>query len=223
MIKYLLLLLSSVAVAQSPFVASTNAIYQRNDFSGFVGMKFTVGATPLTITSLGRICATGNTGTHIVKLADSNSVDVVGSIVSVSMTGCTAGKFVYTPLANAITLKANSTYYLVSQELMGGDKWYEFGSVTSSTIATVNNAVWYNGASYISIGAAGTSYVPPSFLYNPPSPSTPSSIQPLQVNEIPLVSGWVVILQDGTLRYVQLGDLGIIPITAPLPALGLGQ
>jgi hypothetical protein len=81
------------------------------------------------------------------------------------MAGCTAGQFKYVELPVNLTLSANTAYYLVSQETVGGDRWYEFGPVTSTNVATVTNSLWFNGSSYVPIGGINSSYVPPNFLY----------------------------------------------------------
>ena len=55
------------------------------------------------------------------------------------------------------------TYYLVSQETSGGDQWYDYGTVTTSAIGTVTSAVYSSdGASWLTLGGANTSYVPPN-------------------------------------------------------------
>jgi hypothetical protein len=81
------------------------------------------------------------------------------------MAGCTPGQFEYVALPNNVTLPANTPYYLVSQETVGGDRWYEFGGVTSNNVAAVNNSVWFNGTDYVPVSGANTSYVQPNFLY----------------------------------------------------------
>jgi hypothetical protein len=111
------------------------------------------------------VCVAGNSGTHTIKLVDANGVDIPGGSVSLNMAGCTAGQFKYATLASNVILSANTAYYLVSQETVGGDRWFEFGPVTPTNAAVVNNSVWFNGSSYVPTGAANTSYVPPNFLY----------------------------------------------------------
>jgi len=138
----------------------------RNDFGNFVGTRFTVGASPLSTGSLGRICVAGNSGGHIVKLVNAaTGIDVPGGLTVVNMGGCTAGQFRYADLASPVTLQANTAYYLVSLEVSGGDQWYDFGNVPTTSVATVNNAVYFDGASWHAFGGPNTSYVPPNFLY----------------------------------------------------------
>jgi hypothetical protein len=118
------------------------------------------------VTALGRIFVTGNTGTHLVKLVRvSDGVDVPGASVSIPMTGGTAGQFQYVPLASPVTLPANTSYYLVSQEALGGDKWYNYGTVSSTSVAAVNSAVWLNANLWSPVSGPNSSYVPVSFLY----------------------------------------------------------
>src|SRR4029077_11052517 len=108
----------------------------RNDFSGWVGGQITVGSADLTVTDLGRIVVAGNSGTHTVKLVDAaTGLDVSGGSVSVSMAGGTPGQFQYATLSSPVTLLANHSYYLVSQEISGGDTWYEYNTTASTTAA----------------------------------------------------------------------------------------
>ncbi len=173
-----------------------NSPPQRNDFGSFVGMKLTVGATPITVTALGRIFLTGNTGTHVVKFVRaSDGVDVPGGSVSIPMTGGTAGQFQYVLLASPVTLLANTAYYLVSQEALGGDKWYDHGTLTSTSVATVNSSVYLNGSTWTPIDGTNTSYVLPNFLYSVPPPDpNPPFVTSYNLNNRPLRSdftGWV--------------------------------
>jgi len=135
----------------------------RNNFSGWVGMRMTVGSNSLNVSSIGRLCLAGNLGTHTVKFA-SNGQDVPGGSVTVNMAGCTAGQFVYTALPATISLQASVSYELASLEVAGGDTWYDNGSVTATSDATVTNAVYYNG-NWVNFSGANTSYVPPNFEY----------------------------------------------------------
>ena len=65
-----------------------------------------------------------------------------------------------------ITLAANTAYYVVSQETSGGDQWYDFNTVlTTTNVATVNNAIQRPNNSWIAAGGANNSYVPVDFKY----------------------------------------------------------
>ncbi len=86
-----------------------NAPAERNDFGGWVGMKFTVGSNAIRAVALGRLFLTGNVGTHPVKLVRaSDGLDVPGGSVAIPMTGGARGQFSYVPLANPLTLQANT-------------------------------------------------------------------------------------------------------------------
>jgi hypothetical protein len=128
-------------------------------------MKLTVGPGDVIISALGRIFAAGNSRTHTVKLVRvSDGTTVPGGSISLSMAGGTIGQFSYAPLVNPITLQANTSYYLVSQELAGGDQWYDYGTVSTSSAAAVNSAVYSSdGLNWITVAGANTSYVPPNF------------------------------------------------------------
>ncbi|MEO8592797.1 MAG: hypothetical protein ABI759_05720 [Candidatus Solibacter sp.] len=143
----------------------------RNDFSGWVGMRLTIGAAPVTVTSIGRFCVSGNGGIHQVKFVSAASGgDVTGGSVSVNMAGCAAGQFVYSAIS-PVSLPAGTSYYLVSQETQNGDRWYDHSGVSSTTVAAVNSSVYFYGGNWIPINSANTSYVPPNFQYSLATPS----------------------------------------------------
>lgn len=79
---------------------------------GWAGMKFTVGASAVTISQLGRYAISSNTQTHQVRIfSASTGADVAKAIVN-----C-AGKtgFVYANIVGGnVTLAANTSYYLLT-------------------------------------------------------------------------------------------------------------
>ena len=153
----------SVGVPDNALVTGYFQNSERNDFNGWVGMEFTVGASGMTVSSLGRLFLPGNSGTHTVKLVRaSDGTDVPGGSVPVSMAGASAGLFSYAPLASSITLLPNTAYYLVSQEILGGDQWYDYGPVSTTSAGTVNNAVYSMNGAWMLAGGANMSYVPPN-------------------------------------------------------------
>jgi len=139
----------------------------RNNFSGWIGMSVTVGGTPLTVTGLGRIVAPGNTGSHLVKLVNaSTSQDVSGGSVSVPTSGGTAGSFVYATLTTPVTLSANTTYYIVSQETNGGDQWYDWNTtITTTNVAVDAASIWGTSGYNVVSGSSIHAYGPVDFQY----------------------------------------------------------
>src|SRR4051812_29003657 len=93
------------------FVTSQTLGTLHSDFTGYAGMQVVVGASPITVTALGRMMVSGNTGTHTVKLVKaSDGSDVTGGSVTISMSGGTAGQYRYATLASPVTLSAGATY-----------------------------------------------------------------------------------------------------------------
>jgi hypothetical protein len=139
-----------------------------NDYSGWVGMQILVGANPLTVSELGRIVVSGNIGSHTVKLVRaSDGLDVAGGEIAIATAGGTPGEFKFAALASPVTLNANTTYFVLSQETFGGDIWYDNNtSVVTTAVATDNAAVWGTGlGDWHPIPLANKSYVPVSFKY----------------------------------------------------------
>jgi hypothetical protein len=152
-----------------PLVTSFTPSYLRNDFSGWVGMRFTVGASPLQVRALGRYVAAGNSAAHTVKLVDATTgADVAGGTVSVATAGAPSGQFRYATLPAPVTLAAGHAYYLVSAEVAGGDRWYDFDTHLVTTGAATNDGAAYafTGGSWVVGGGAGNGYVPPNLVYS---------------------------------------------------------
>jgi hypothetical protein len=104
----------------TPFVSSYVQGTLRNDFNGWLGLKFTVGPSPIVVSALGRIFIAGNGGTHTVKLINaSNGTDVLGGGVSIAMAG---GGAVPISLSLTQSLFRPTPPTPVSQETPGGDK-----------------------------------------------------------------------------------------------------
>jgi hypothetical protein len=144
-----------------------NSPVLRNDYSGWVGMALTVGSSPLTVSSLGRICAAGNSMTHVVKIVNAaTGGDVAGASVTLNLAGCTAGQFVYGTV-NPTVLPAGGSYYVVSQEFYLGDRWYDSGTISTTLAAAVNSGIYYaNTGIWVPYGPANSSYVPVNFQYS---------------------------------------------------------
>ncbi|HEX8428735.1 PA14 domain-containing protein [Hymenobacter sp.] len=150
-------------------------------------MKFTVGNNPIRITALGRVYVAGNSQTHTVKLvAASNGADVASGAVAVNMAGGTEDQFSYVPLANPVTLAANTAYYLVSEETNGGDYWHDSNTaVTTDAIAVCNGPVSGIGNVFTpEANKPNFTYVPLDFHYtnasslglrNPDNPTNAAS------------------------------------------------
>jgi RHS repeat-associated protein len=140
------LLLSSVQ-PESPLVTGTTPSGWRNNYSGWVGLRLQVGSSPLVVSALGRWVVSGNSGTHTIKLVRSDGTDVPGAAVSLNTAGAGAGQFQYGPLSQAVVLQTNTVYFLVSQEVSGGDSWYD-----NTTTVTPASGVSFTAAVYAANG-----------------------------------------------------------------------
>ena len=79
------------------------------------------------------------------------------------MSGGKAGQFSFASLASPVVLQPNTAYYLVSQESSSGDQWYDWGLISTTSTATVNDAVYSsNSVNWYANGGANDSYVPPN-------------------------------------------------------------
>lgn len=155
------------------FVKAKTFSTPRNNVSGWLGMKITVGPQDIVVHSLGRLFVSGNTGTHTVKIIRASDGVEVGN-ASVAMTGGTFGNFKYGALSSPVTLIKNTDYYIVSQEVNSGDYWYDSNSgVTTTTVATVNgSALSADGTSWTVGTTQGLTYGPLDFTYDVLTPAS---------------------------------------------------
>lgn len=138
--------------------------------AGLFGMAIQVGPNPLTIKTLGRAFAPGNSQIHIIKIVEvvdaTTKTDVPNAFVAVSMAGGSVGQFNYAPLANSITLDADASYYIVSQEAAGGDQFYNHDTTIETTdVAVVTSSVRGTGTSYLEDAPGAKAYGPVNFQY----------------------------------------------------------
>ncbi|MEK7564162.1 MAG: hypothetical protein AAB510_01160 [Patescibacteria group bacterium] len=158
-----------------PFVQSktlgTTALSTFGDI--WLGGKITIGASPVTVTSLGRIIISGNVNTHILKLVNAaTGVDVPGGSVSINTIGGIAGSFKYANLSSPVTLSANTSYYIASRELNWGDEYYYSYDtfLTPSSVATINGSVDNGSGTWNFTSSPNQTFVPVDFCYVPVSP-----------------------------------------------------
>jgi hypothetical protein len=152
----------------TPFITGVTAGSPRTD-SYQAGFALTVGATPLTLTHLGRY-ANGVTGhTHTITVYDRGTlVAIPGATAVIDTTGATPGTFVYAPVSGTPVLW-DGYQYIIGDTEGTGDTWYNDDTVVSTTAdATLTNSEYYNTSfGYFTPGAGGTNhpYVPVNFKY----------------------------------------------------------
>lgn len=208
--------LASLTAAQTPasttptaFLTGANPGAIRNNFTGFVGMQFTTGADALTVSALGRLFAAGDTAAHTVKLVQaSTGADVPGTTVSISMASGVSGRFTYASLTTPVTLPANTSYFLVSLETSGQDKWFDFGPVTANSVAVVNGPAYWDGSRWVLVSTLPSwAYGPVDFQYtkaSSPVAPTVSITVPVAGAVVSTGSLSVSVSTTGTVNGIQL-------------------
>mgnify|MGYP000139971309 CR=1 FL=1 len=172
-----------------PFTVGHSMTTLRNDYTGWLGLKLTTGATTALVDQLGRWVVPGNTGTHTVKLVDATTGADLAT-ASVATLGAPGGQFAYTPLAAPITLAANTSYYLLSQETNGGDQWYDFTQPAPGTATGYQQWLLANG---LPMDASGQG----SATASPANDGLPNLIK-YALGLAPAVNGNAGRLSDGT-------------------------
>lgn len=155
--------LQPAAGAGNPFILSSGHDFPRNDFTGYVGFRFTVGSSNITITDLGRWVLSGNSGSHTVRITDVSGTLIVSAIVNTS--GASVG-FVYSSITPTV-LSAGTDYFIQSLETSGADTWYDdagpTGAYTTTSDATLTNSSYSDPPV---TNTANRTYGPPNFKYH---------------------------------------------------------
>jgi len=159
------------------FVIGVSTGANRPGEDGFFGMKIQIGAVQLKIQTLGRYVDPQFTGPHEVVLIDgATELELGHALVDLNSPKDDLG-FRYAPLVPAdvnvqeVTLEADATYYIVSQEFTLGDEFYDQDTtVVTRTEAQVISAIYSNSpssppGSWQPVGGAGQTYGPVSFQY----------------------------------------------------------
>ncbi len=162
--------------AEVAFVTSYTTTSLRNNFPNYVGGCFTVGASSVTVTKLGRWVVSGNSGTHTLKLTTASSATAIVS-TSVNTSGAGAGAFLYGSVTPTV-LSASTQYCVLSLEVDGGDQWYDTTAtnhVDTTAVATLNAAVYESGGlNLVNVGTR-TMYVGVDFKYDVADPAPPAT------------------------------------------------
>jgi len=191
----------------TPFVAGqTLSSTIRNNATLWMGMKISVGATPLIVRELGRWVLSGNTAVHTVKLMTAAGANVAGGAVSVATNGAPAG-FKYVSLPAPITLAANTDYYLVSNETSGGDQWYEGNTALSfdPDVATTRTAFTGNNGANWTHYNYNCSYGPVSFTYSKAIPFVTNQALASASNNLTAWMGMKITVGDSPIVVRELG------------------
>jgi hypothetical protein len=137
-----------------------------NNYGGWAGMEILVGANSLNIQEVGRVRAPGNVQQHAIKIVDKTSLTDLTTVI-LDTVGGMDGKMQTAPVPNPVTLNKNSSYYIISKEIAGGDLFYQDDSTVQTTgVATVVNAIKGDQIGpYITSGGPNHSFGPVTFKY----------------------------------------------------------
>jgi len=139
-----LFMTSLLAFADTPWVTSVSPS-PRADGPYTAGGLFQMGATSYYLTSIGRLCLTGDSGNHTLYIV--NAADSILLTATVNMAGCQANTYVYTTAC--LHLTARTSYYILSTETGGAEPWSDgtSGTVTTSA-ATLNIGAFSTSVPY---------------------------------------------------------------------------
>jgi hypothetical protein len=136
------------------------------NFTALMGMGIVIGSKRIQATRLGRAVVAGNNGTHKVRIIDKASNMERGS-ADVSTAGTPAGSFAYADLNPAVLLEAGATYYILSEETMTGDQFFDANTTVMTTAAASREFAAYGGPGgpYMESPTDGIAYGPVDVVY----------------------------------------------------------
>lgn len=156
----------ATATPLNSFVLDKTLGTPRLNLNGLAGMVIRVGVSPLTIRTLGRIVDSGHAGTHVVSIVNPATSQSIGSVL-VDVAPGNVGEFVYSPLANPVTLPAGATFFIVSEERVGVE-FHDANTTTVQTtnVARVNSGVFSDAANpFTVVSTSGHTFGPVDFQY----------------------------------------------------------
>lgn len=148
----------------SPWLLGTTAGALRNNFDGWAGCRLNGGAVNTTVTHLGHIWLTGNSGSRTVEIWIPG-----GALVATAVVDMSAGvndEYNYTAIT-PVVLTAGAPYNLSSLEVNGGNQWRDLANAPAQSSA----AVLFSGGSSATDPAAlvlvdlGKLFVPVNFKH----------------------------------------------------------
>lgn len=164
--------------SSNSYISTFTAGNARRDFTGFLGMRI-IPQTSISVTHLGHIFITGNTGSHRVKIHNNTTGQDVGGTVTVSMAGGSHNQFNFVALPAPVTLTPGEEYFILGEEsTASADQWYNNNSTVTvqSSAATCIGSVYWNGSSYTRNGGANMPYITANFRYTGGASNAPPSI-----------------------------------------------
>jgi fibronectin type 3 domain-containing protein len=138
----------------SPLLTGATQGTSRNDYTGWVGMRFLVGSNPLVVRALGRIYINGNAQTHELRLIHAATKATVASVLWTA-SGGVDGQIHYAMLAAPVVMAADTEYYLVSKEIPGRDQSHRCNAVVTTNAASAVSPVYsHNGSTWTPYGTS---------------------------------------------------------------------
>jgi hypothetical protein len=156
-----------VSAGASDYFVTTFALgTSDNNYSGWAGMEIMVGANFLAIHEVGRVRAPGNVQQHAIKIVEKTTLTDLTTVI-LDTAGGTDGTMQTAPVPNPVTLNKNSSYYIISKEIGGGDLFYQDDSTIQTTgVATAVNAIKGDQIGpYIPSGGPNHCFGPLTFKY----------------------------------------------------------
>ncbi len=166
----------SLSVSAAPEQKESNLVTRLEHFcvkcdfggqvqSGFAGTIVDVGDSDISVTELGRYCYDAVMKKHTLKLVDTDG----NLLAQTTVEGGAQNTFIYGKLSSPVTLKANTSYYLLSDEGLGDSYSDGCDNFYGTSAAVAAGYVRYADGAYKTVRFANSGYVglDMKFTYTP--------------------------------------------------------
>lgn len=127
-----------------------------------------MGSRNLTVRRIGRFRAPGNIGTHTLRIAQvASPYQECAAVLDTKTAPVDALGFQYASLQTPCVLAASQQYRVTSEEVSGGDYWYDYENrMTTESDATVTGGTYRDLQGDHDLADPGRGYVPVNFVYD---------------------------------------------------------
>lgn len=134
-----------------------------------VGYEFVPGVN-MTITAVGLMMISGNTGSHVVYIKSAEALcTIIATSSAINFSGQTPGNYIYVTLGTPVSLTSGTHYQIQGDYFTGSDLFYNDNvTLTPTSDGTISESTYYDGTSCHINTSGRFGFIGPNFKYTSP-------------------------------------------------------